>query len=147
MKVGDYRLARQADGSKGRKLDLPSLSAVKRGGCASAVYGRAAPLRGPSWAIEAHWAQRLGLTRRKRRPFLRCRGVRVATLKAKGFHTMTLHAQTIPNQPAIQPLPEQPEQPAQPQQPALPPEIPVPTDPPLGTPPLEVPPEQAPQHT
>ena len=89
-------------------------------------------------------AWRPGLTRRKRRPFLRRRGARVATLKAKGFHTMSLHAQTIPNQPAIQPLPEQP---AQPEPPSLPPEIPVPTDPPLGTPPLEVPPEQAPQHT
>ncbi len=65
-------------------------------------------------------------------------------LDAKGFHTMEITAQTIPNRPAIRP---QPDEPAKPQQPALPPEIPVPTDPPLGTPPLEVPPEQAPQHT
>ncbi len=57
---------------------------------------------------------------------------------------MPFNAQTIPSQPAIQPLPEKPENP---EQPALPAEIPVPTDPPLGTPPLEVPPEQSPQHT
>ena len=127
MKVGDYRLAHRGD-ARERKLAAPCLGAQTR-------------LAPPRPAMSARLQ---GLTRRKRRPFLRARGARMATLKAKGFHTMSLHAQTIPNQPAIQPLPEQP---AQPDPPSLPPEIPVPTDPPLGTPPLEVPPEQAPQHT
>jgi hypothetical protein len=86
----------------------------------------------------------LARARRKRRAFLRACGKSLPTLDAKGFHTMSLHAQTIPGQPAIRPLPAQPQQP---QQPGLPPEIPVPTDPPLGTPPLEIPPEQAPQHS